>query len=341
MKRLLAASLVSLLAIGCATNTTTRADVGPSPEALHGVASWYGQEFAGRTTANGEIFDPMLLTAAHRTLPFNTVLDVKNPKTGQTVRVRINDRGPFVGNRLIDLSYAAAQQIGLIEPGSGEVDLAVVRVGNDREPPAPYVVEIRQPKDRIAIPATAAEPPRVDFPIPSANASSVPANVPVTPAPVVVDQIAVVEEHHGVDTRRQVGADGRTIENVPVEPGAVVDHAGAPGHETASDLDRATHRDIVVTEMPRPKPTPPAPAPAPARSTAAKSGAFNVQVGAFGVEANAKALQQRLTAIGQQSYIDRTSLWRVRIGPFPTREQAIKARERLEAAGMSAIIVSD
>jgi rare lipoprotein A len=335
MKRLAAASLVSLLAIGCATNTTTRATSGPSPDALHGVASWYGQEFAGRTTANGEIFDPMLLTAAHRTLPFNTVLDVKNPKTGQTVRVRINDRGPFVGNRLIDLSYAAAQQIGLIEPGSGEVDLAVVRIGNDREPPAPYVVEIRQPKDKIAIPAASAEPPRVDFPIPSAGASSVPANVPVTPA--VVDQIAVVEEHHGVDTRRQVGADGRTIENVPIEPGAVVDRTAAPGHGTASDLDRATHRDIVVAETPRPRPAP-APAPAP---RATKSGAFNVQVGAFGVEANAKVLQQRLTAIGQQSYIDRTSLWRVRIGPFATREQAIKARERLEAAGMSAIIVTD
>ena len=55
-----------------------------------GVASWYGQEFAGRTTANGEIFDPLLLTAAHRTLPFGTVVDVRNSKTGQTVRVRIN-----------------------------------------------------------------------------------------------------------------------------------------------------------------------------------------------------------------------------------------------------------
>lgn len=337
MKRIAAAALAALVTFACATNQTKRVDVTPGTDDLHGVASWYGQEFAGRTTANGEIFDPMLLTAAHRTLPFNTVVDVKNPKTGQTVRVRINDRGPFVNNRLIDLSYAAAQQIGLIEPGSGDVDLAIVRVGNDREPPAPYVVEIRQPKEKIAIPAGAAEPPKIDFPLPAETASAAPANVPVTPA--VVDQIAVVEEHHGVDTRRQVGADGRTIENVPLAPGTVADHAGAPGHETASDLDRATHRDITVTELPRTRPTPP-PAPAPA-ARAAKSGTFNVQVGAFGIEANAKALQQRLAAIGQQSYIDRANLWRVRIGPFPTREQAIKARERLEAAGMSAIIVTD
>ena len=87
------------------------------------VASWYGEEFAGRTTANGEIFDPLLLTAAHRTLPFGTVLDVTNPKTADR-RVRINDRGPFIGGRVIDLSYAAAQQIGLIEPGIGEVDMS-------------------------------------------------------------------------------------------------------------------------------------------------------------------------------------------------------------------------
>src|SRR5213082_3282287 len=77
----------------------------------HGLAGWVGQEFAGRTTANGEIFDPMLMTASHRTLPFGTLLDVHNAKTGQTVRVRVNDRGPYVGDRLIDLSYAAAQQI--------------------------------------------------------------------------------------------------------------------------------------------------------------------------------------------------------------------------------------
>lgn len=335
MKRLAAAALAALLAAGCATNQTTRADVTPGTDDLHGVASWYGQEFAGRTTANGEIFDPMLLTAAHRTLPFNTVVDVKNPKTGQTVRVRINDRGPFVNNRLIDLSYAAAQQIGLIEPGSGDVDLAIVRVGNDREPPAPYVVEIKQPKEKIAVPAGAAEPPKIDFPLPAETASAAPANVPVAPA--VVDQIAVVEEHHGVDTRRQVGADGRTIENVAVAPGTVADHAGASGHETASDLDRATHRDITVTETPRTRPAPAPPSP----GRTARSVSFNVQVGAFGIEANAKALQQRLAAIGQQSYIDRANLWRVRIGPFPTREQAIKARERLEAAGMSAIIVTD
>jgi len=116
--------LIALIAYSC---TTTKPAT--FPEDAHGVASWYGEEFAGRTTANGEIFDPLQFTAAHRTLPFGTVVDVTNPKTSQTVRVRINDRGPYIGQRLIDLSYAAAQQIGLIEPGSGDVDIKLVKLG--------------------------------------------------------------------------------------------------------------------------------------------------------------------------------------------------------------------
>src|SRR5438477_4252130 len=163
--RMTVTSIVFFAVYGCATTQPT--PMVPPPLALHGVASWYGQEFAGRTTANGEIFDPLLFTAAHRTLPFGTVVDVTNSQTGQIVRVRINDRGPFVGNRLIDLSYAAAQQISLIDAGSGDVDLLVVSLGNDREPPAPYVVEIKELKEKI--PVEGAEAPKVDFPLPSAG----------------------------------------------------------------------------------------------------------------------------------------------------------------------------
>ena len=90
-------TLVGLLAMCVGACATAPKAQTTTPEDLHGVASWYGQEFAGRTTANGEIFDPMLFTAAHRTLPFGTVLDVQNSKTHQNVRVRINDRGPFIG----------------------------------------------------------------------------------------------------------------------------------------------------------------------------------------------------------------------------------------------------
>ena len=91
-----------------------------------GNASWYGPGFAGRHTANGEIFDPAQLTAAHRTLPFNTRVRVTHMATGQSVVVRINDRGPFKDNRIIDLSRAAADAIGLTASGVGQVQMEVL-----------------------------------------------------------------------------------------------------------------------------------------------------------------------------------------------------------------------
>jgi len=91
-----------------------------------GEASYYGSELAGNRTASGERFDPDRLTAAHRTLPLGSKVRVTNPRTGASVIVRINDRGPFHGNRVIDLSTAAARTIGLIRSGTGRVNLALV-----------------------------------------------------------------------------------------------------------------------------------------------------------------------------------------------------------------------
>ena len=301
--RSLIVALILFAAYGCATSAP------PAPretDVLRGVASWYGEEFAGRTTANGEIFDPMQLTAAHRTLPFGTVLDVTNGKTNQTVRVRINDRGPYVGNRVLDLSYAAAQVIGLIQPGSGEVDMKIVRLGRgEREPPVPYVVNIEEPKEKVVI--NSGDAPRVAFPLP---AQTVDANSEDF-------TVQVVEERRGVPTRRQVSADGRTIEEVPI--------TGEEAEIPAAALDRA--------QLPKADPV--------VRATAAKRG-FYVQAGAFAVEANATSLQERLTRLGHTSYVDRDkTLYRVRIGPFSSRDEAVRTRTALEAQGMSALIVSE
>lgn len=93
---------------------------------VEGVASWYGGKFQGRLTANGEVFDTNQLTAAHRTLPFDTIVRVTNRTTSESVEVRINDRGPFVDNRVIDLSRAAATRIGLTATGIAPVDLEIV-----------------------------------------------------------------------------------------------------------------------------------------------------------------------------------------------------------------------
>lgn len=90
-------------------------------------ASYYGDEFAGRPTANGEIFDPGQMTAAHRTLPFGSLVRVSDADTGRSVVVRINDRGPFHGDRAIDLSEAAAREIGMLGSGTAKVSLAPIR----------------------------------------------------------------------------------------------------------------------------------------------------------------------------------------------------------------------
>jgi rare lipoprotein A len=92
-----------------------------------GVATWYGSQFAGKKTANGERFDPGAMTAAHRKLPFGTWVEVRRPDTGRSVRVRVNDRGPWGdARRVIDLSRAAAKELGMLGEGMVKVELRVV-----------------------------------------------------------------------------------------------------------------------------------------------------------------------------------------------------------------------
>lgn len=92
-----------------------------------GVSSWYGPNFNGKLTANGEIYDMNGLTAAHRTLPFGTILLVENVDNGKTVQVRINDRGPYAKDRIIDLSKGAAEEVEMIGPGTANVRLFLLK----------------------------------------------------------------------------------------------------------------------------------------------------------------------------------------------------------------------
>jgi rare lipoprotein A len=91
-----------------------------------GVASYYGEGFHGNLTANGETFDMYALTCAHLTLPFNTILRVHNLDNDREVTVRVNDRGPYVGGRIIDLSKGAAEDLGMLEAGTANVLLMVI-----------------------------------------------------------------------------------------------------------------------------------------------------------------------------------------------------------------------
>jgi rare lipoprotein A len=108
----------------------------PLPEAPDfvqtGLASYYGMAHQGKVTADGEHFDIHAMTAAHRTLPFQTVVRVTAPATGKTVKVRINDRGPFIAGRIIDLSDAAAKELGIA--GSGTAQVVVQEFASDQPP---------------------------------------------------------------------------------------------------------------------------------------------------------------------------------------------------------------
>jgi rare lipoprotein A len=114
-----------------------------------GVASWYGPGFHGNRTANGEVFDQFELTAAHPSLPLGTRVMVTNLANGRAVEVRINDRGPFVDGRAIDLSYAAARTIGMIGPGTAPVRIEIL---HRTAAPPPRVVPVSAPAPRAAPP---------------------------------------------------------------------------------------------------------------------------------------------------------------------------------------------
>jgi len=111
---------------------TDRSAAGPDgrDHRLTGEASWYGKKFHGRQTASGETYDMYGFTAAHKTLPFHTVVRVTDPVTRKSVVVRITDRGPYVDGRIIDLSWAAASDLGLLRHGVIPVELDVLRWGD-------------------------------------------------------------------------------------------------------------------------------------------------------------------------------------------------------------------
>lgn len=118
--------MVFLLSILFSCRSTKPVTTPPAGYVETGIASWYGPEFHGRKTSSLEIFDMHDLSAAHRTLPFGTLVQVTNLDNGRTVTVRINDRGPFVKDRIIDLSYAAARMLGMIGPGTARVRIEVI-----------------------------------------------------------------------------------------------------------------------------------------------------------------------------------------------------------------------
>jgi rare lipoprotein A len=225
------------------------------PYRERGVASWYGRKFHGQKTATGEVYDMYAMTAAHPTLPLPSYVRVTNVATGASVVVRVNDRGPFLHSRVIDLSYAAAHRIGVAQRGSGEVEVVAVLPGD--------VTMV------AAVPAAPA----------SASAGLVTRPLEAPP-PVTAAAVAVA----------------------PVSPAAIVE-----------------------------------PAPRTDVAAGAPAGGFVVQLGAFGNYANAQSFLAHAQAQLAAAQVDPKvrqlgGLFRVYVGPFADRAEALRNAERIERA---------
>lgn len=133
--------LFALLAVSVGCATKGGAYKAKPSYTERGLASWYGPGFHGKQAANGEIYDQNKLTAAHRTLPFGTIVRVRNRDNGRHVEVRITDRGPFVRGRIIDLSKEAARQLDMLGPGVAPVEIRVVAGGPSRGSRSDYWVQ--------------------------------------------------------------------------------------------------------------------------------------------------------------------------------------------------------
>jgi rare lipoprotein A len=103
-----------------------------SKKTLKGISSYYGEDFHGKLTANGEVYDMYGLTAAHKTLPLNTIVRVTNMENEKSLILRINDRGPYVKGRMLDCSYGAALKLGFIGNGTTKVKVEVIELGDDK-----------------------------------------------------------------------------------------------------------------------------------------------------------------------------------------------------------------
>ena len=165
-----------------------------------GIASWYGPGFHAERTSSGEPYDMYAMTAAHKTLPIPVYVRVTNLENGRSVVVRVNDRGPFVGDRIIDLSYTAAHKLDMTRKGTAPVEIRVIEPGDELPsvlPPPPSAAALSTITAASAVPAGAVAPP-ASVPVASVPVTSAPlASVPLASAPAV----AVARTSIGVSSR--------------------------------------------------------------------------------------------------------------------------------------------
>lgn len=294
--------------------TYTPVDVFNYDEA--GYASWYGQELKGTNTANGEMFLPDGISGAHRTLPLPSYVEVTALDTGKTILVRLNDRGPSSADRLVDLSYGAAKQLGVLEKGSfpvrvrrvnpPEAERAMLRAGRPvamrMETPESLLVPLRRKLEDRPRPAHAAVPPVATA-----------ATAPATQKPVgAADKMQPPKQTTAKPATANSGSQGGDrfiVEGQGSRPRIAENSTG--DNRATLDQPRAAVPPAAATSS-EPNPS--------VASQASASLSHYVQVAAFSSMARADELAKRIGAKTQKSGDGK--LFRVRYGPYPDAKAA-------------------
>jgi rare lipoprotein A len=266
-----------------------------------GTASWYGPGFDQKQTADGEVYDMNGLSAAHKTLPLPSVVAVTNLQNGRELRLRVNDRGPFVDGRLIDVSRRAAQLLGFETVGTAPVRVRIMKQESIQVAEAAMRGEI----GAVALaqaPAPASPPPPTQLAMaapPSLRAAeTIGAPPPASVAP---------------------------LEPPPYRPPV----AEAPRRETPSLIARAHAEPLRSAAAP-----PPVPAPKPILASTHSARIF-VQAGAFAVPENAQRVRARIAALGPAEIVPGGAggLYRVRLGPLPSEAAAARLLSKVVDSG--------
>jgi rare lipoprotein A len=265
-----------------------------------GVASWYGPKFHGRRTANGEVFDMYQMTAAHTTLPMPSQVKVTNLQNGKSIVVRVNDRGPFVDDRIIDMSYKAAQVLGFEEQGTTRVRVEYYSpaVGAAAKPEVTKLELEALEKERLARSRRAADEAARKKPVSEVSTVELaPPPAPPEPAPVVASALLVEPP----------------VAVTPVAPPLVV-VAAAPAAVIAPDPvnEEATQRTAVRREI-------------------------HIQVGAFTNAKNAARMRDKVASFYDAhirgAMVNDQQFFRVRLGPFSSKTEAGRIQNQLMDAG--------
>lgn len=304
-----------------------------------GLASWYGQRYQGKQTASGEVYDMYKITAAHPLLPIPSYARVSNLSNGKSVIVRINDRGPFIQDRLIDVSYVAAYKLGMLEKGTQEVEVESIIPTNANMSATPTPAPVTQQPTYTAqtYPVTTApvqsQPPVTAYPVqnntprPTQQGTAYPVNnsqPPVTPNRYPVNNAP---------------------SPVPVaqQPAPVYNSTGNNGQE-APEGEEVTIQPLPNSTTPQPRPinngtATPAPIPLPSFNDAQNTPVVErpgvyIQLGAFRTPESAENLRQRflqqvLNNNNVVQVVIRDGFYKVHVGPFDSREQAAEVNQRL------------